>query len=75
MSGNPEDTRRFALEVVQETNALLEEREDLATNSSVSELVSQVHSAAVDLLGTTGMERGTALQAVKEATKRPLGPS
>lgn len=68
VSGDPEDTRRFALEAARETSALLKEHEDLATNLAINALVNQVHSAAVDLLRSTGMDREAALEAVREAT-------
>jgi uncharacterized membrane protein YgaE (UPF0421/DUF939 family) len=69
-SGDPEDTRRLALEAASEANALLTEREDLASNLAVNALVDQIHSSAVDLLGSTGMDRGSALQALEGATGR-----
>jgi hypothetical protein len=69
-SGDPEDTRRLALEASRESSALLNEREDLASNLAVNALVDQIHSSAVDLLGSTGMDRGAALRALEEATGR-----
>ncbi len=69
-SGDPEDTRRLALEASRVASALLNEREDLASNLAVNALVDQIHSSAVDLLGSTGMDRGSALQALEEATGR-----
>ena len=69
-SGDPEDTRRLALEAAREASNLLNEREDLARSLAVNALVDQIHSSAVDLLGSTGMDRGSALQALKEATRR-----
>jgi uncharacterized membrane protein YccC len=69
-SGDPEDTRWFALEAAREASMLLEEREDLARSLAVNALVDQIHSSAVDLLGGTGMDRGAALQALEEATGR-----
>jgi hypothetical protein len=68
--GDPEDTRRYALEAARGATALLEEREDLATNLAINALVDQIHSAAVDLLGGTGMDQSTALQALQEAASR-----
>jgi uncharacterized membrane protein YgaE (UPF0421/DUF939 family) len=69
-SGDPEDTRRLALEAASEASALLTEREDLASSLAVNALVDQIHSSAVDLLGSTGMDRGSALQALEGATGR-----
>jgi uncharacterized membrane protein YgaE (UPF0421/DUF939 family) len=69
-SGDPEVTRRLALEAASEASALLTEREDLASNLAVNALVDQIHSSAVDLLGSTGMDRGSALQALEGATGR-----
>jgi hypothetical protein len=48
----------------------LNEREDLASSLAVNALVDQIHSSAVDLLGSTGMDRSSALQALEEATGR-----
>src|SRR5829696_4738134 len=67
-SGDPEDTRRFA----REAATLLQDREDLARNLAVNALVDQIHSSAVDLLGSTGLDRGAALEALEEATGRAL---
>jgi uncharacterized membrane protein YccC len=69
-SGDPGDTRRLALEASREASTLLYEREDLASNLAVNALVDQIHSSAVDLLGSTGMDRSAALQALEEATGR-----
>ena len=69
-SGDPEDTRRLALEAAREASALLNEREDLASNLAVNALVDQIHASAVDLLGSTGMDRSSALQALEDATGR-----
>jgi uncharacterized membrane protein YccC len=69
-SGDPEDTRRFALEAAREAATLLQDREDLARNLAVNALVDQIHSSAVDLLGSTGLDRGAALEALEEATGR-----
>jgi uncharacterized membrane protein YccC len=68
--GDPEDTRRLALEASREASALLNDREELASNLAVNALVDQIHSSSVDLLGSTGMDRGKALQALEEATGR-----
>jgi uncharacterized membrane protein YccC len=69
-AGDPQDTRRLALEASREASALLDEREDLASSLAVNALVDQIHSSAVDLLGSTGMDRGSALKALEEATGR-----
>ena len=69
-SGDPEDTRRIALEAAREASTLLTQREDLASSLAVNALVDQIHSSAVDLLGSTGMDRSSALQALEEATGR-----
>ncbi len=66
----PEETRRLALEAASEASTMLEEDEDLARNLGVNALVDQIHSSAVDLLGSTGMDRSEALQALEEATGR-----
>jgi hypothetical protein len=68
--GDPEDTRRFALEAARGATTLLEEREDLATNLAINALVDRIRSAVVDLLGGTGMDQAGALQALREATGR-----
>ncbi|HEY6582764.1 MAG TPA: hypothetical protein VIZ60_16750 [Rubrobacter sp.] len=67
-SGDPEDTRRLALEAAREASALLNKREDLASNLAVNALVDQIHASTVDLLGSTGMDRSSALQALGDAT-------
>jgi uncharacterized membrane protein YgaE (UPF0421/DUF939 family) len=69
-SGDPEDTRRIALEASREASTLLNQREDLASSLAVNALVDQIHSSAVDLLGSTGMDRSSALQALEEAAGR-----
>ena len=69
-AGDPQDTRRLALEASREASALLDEREDLASSLAVNALVDQIHSSAVDLLGSTGIDRGSALKALEEATGR-----
>src|SRR5215216_1498796 len=66
----PEETRRLALEAAKEASTLLEEHEDLARDLGVNALVDQIHSSAVDLIGSTGMDRAAALQALEEATGR-----
>ena len=72
--GDPDDTRRLALEAAREASALLTEREDLARSMSANALVDQIHSTVVDILGSTGMDRGNALQVLEEATGRITGP-
>ena len=57
-----------AVEAAREASALLNECEDLASNLSVNALVDQIHASAVDLLGSTGMDRSSALQALGDAT-------
>nr|MBA2618262.1 hypothetical protein [Rubrobacter sp.] len=69
-SGDPEETRRLALEAARMASTLLEEHEDLARNLGVNALVDQIHSSAVDLIGGTGMDRTAALRALREATGR-----
>ena len=70
-SGDPPDeTRRLALDAAREASVLLEEHEDLASNLGVNALVDQIHSSAVDLIGSTGMDRAEALQALEEVTGR-----
>ena len=49
---------------------LLNERQDLTTSLAVNALVDQIHSSAVDLLGSTGLDRSAALQALEDATGR-----
>ena len=71
---DPEDTRQLALRAVQGATALLEEHQDLATNLAINALVDQVHSATVDILGGTGMDREAALQALREAARRTSEP-
>jgi uncharacterized membrane protein YgaE (UPF0421/DUF939 family) len=68
--GDPEDTRRLALEGAREASELLNDREDLASSLAVNALVDQIHSSAVDLLGSTGMDRSSALRALEEVTGR-----
>jgi Fusaric acid resistance protein-like len=69
-SGAPGDTRTSALEAAREATVLLEEYEDLARNLAVNAVVDQIHSAAVDIMGGTGMDRGAALRAIGEVTGR-----
>jgi hypothetical protein len=69
-SGDPEETRRLALEAATEASTMLEEHEDLASNLGINALVDQIHSSAVDLIGGTGMDRAAALRALEEATGR-----
>lgn len=69
-SGSPDDTRTFALEAAREATVLLEEYEDLARNLAVNAVVDQIHSSAVDILRSTGMDRGAALRALWEVTGR-----
>ncbi|MBA3635953.1 MAG: FUSC family protein [Rubrobacteraceae bacterium] len=69
-SGDPEETRRLALEAAREASTMLEEHEDLASNLGINALVDQIHSSAVDLIGGTGMDRAAALRALEEATGR-----
>jgi hypothetical protein len=69
-SGDPDETRRLALEAARKASTLLEEHEDLARNLGVNALVDQIHSSAVDLIGGTGMDRAAALRALQDATGR-----
>ncbi|HEX6711295.1 MAG TPA: FUSC family protein [Rubrobacter sp.] len=69
-SGSTHDTRTFALEAAREATVLLDEYEDLARNLAVNAVVDQIHSSAVDILRSTGMDRGAALQALWEVTGR-----
>src|SRR5918995_1009114 len=69
-SGAPDDMRTFALEATREATLLLEEYEDLARNLAINAVVDQIHSSAVDILRSTGMDRGTALRALWELTGR-----
>ena len=69
-SGDPDETRRLALDAARKASTLLEEHEDLARNLGVNALVDQIHSSAVDLIGGTGMDRAAALRALQEATGR-----
>jgi hypothetical protein len=49
----PDETRRLALEAASEASTLLGEHEDLASNLGVNALVDQIHSSAVDLIGSS----------------------
>jgi hypothetical protein len=69
-AGDPDETRRLALEAARKASTLLEEHEDLARNLGVNALVDQIHSSAVDLIGGTGMDRAAALRALQDATGR-----
>ncbi len=69
----PEDTRQLALKAAGGATALLREREDLAKDLATNAFVDQILSATVDLLGGTGMDRATALQAIEKATNRTSG--
>jgi hypothetical protein len=67
---SPDETRRLALKAATEASTLLEEHEDLASSLGVNALVDQIHSSAVDLQGSTGLDRAVALRALQEATGR-----
>ena len=67
----PDGVRRYALEAAGGATALLREHEDLAKDLATNAFIDVVHSAAVDLLGSTGMNRAEALQALAESTHRP----
>ena len=73
-SGDPADARWLALEAAREASVLLEEREELSRSLPVNALVDQIHSTAVDVLGGTGMDRGSALRALGEAARSTSGP-
>lgn len=64
---SPDETRRLALEAARDTNALLEERNDLA----IAALVAQIRSTAVDILRGTGMDYQEALAALEESVAGP----
>ena len=74
VSGEPEEVRRCALEAAAKAGTLLSEREDLSRNLDFNALVHQIHSATVDLLGGTGMDRATILQAMAEPTEYTVEP-
>lgn len=74
-SGDPADTHRLALEAAREASVLLTEREDLARSLSANALVvpgpldGRRHPR-----GSTGMDRGTALQTLAETARNTSGP-
>ncbi|HEX2108973.1 MAG TPA: hypothetical protein VHF70_06825 [Rubrobacteraceae bacterium] len=65
-AAGPEESRRFALEAARGATEALKERHDL----TVTVLVGQVRSMAVDLLRSTGMNRAQALAALEEVAPR-----
>lgn len=65
-SEGAEEARRFALESARGATEALKERHDL----TISVLVGQVRSMAVDLLRSTGMNQGQALAALEEVAPR-----
>jgi uncharacterized membrane protein YgaE (UPF0421/DUF939 family) len=65
-SEDPEEARRHALEAARIATGALRGPHAL----TVSVLVGQVRSAAVDLLRSTGMDQASALQALEEAAGR-----
>lgn len=73
-SGDAKETRLLALEAAREASTLLMKQEELASDLAVNALVDQIHSSAVDLMGGTGMDRGTALRALGDATGRTSIP-
>jgi hypothetical protein len=62
----PEEVRQFALEAARGATEALKERHDL----TVTVLVGQVRSMAVDLLRSTGMDQAQALAALEQAAPR-----
>ena len=72
--GEPEDTRRYTLSAAGNATTLLKERDDLARDLATNAFVDQILSAAVDLLGSIGMDRASALQAIEEASNRASEP-
>jgi uncharacterized membrane protein YccC len=64
--GPPDEVRRFALEAARGATEALKGRHPL----TVSVLVGQVRSAAVDILRSTGMDQASALQALEETAGR-----
>lgn len=66
-SGDPEDTRNFALQAAAGATSLLREHQDSKENLAVNAFVDQIHSSAVDILGGTGMTREAALKSLNEA--------
>ena len=65
-SEGAEEARRFALESARGATEALKERHDL----TISVLVGQVRSMAVDLLRSTGMNQAQALAALEEVAPR-----
>jgi hypothetical protein len=65
-AAGPEESRRFALEAARGATETLKERHDL----TVTVLVGQVRSMAVDLLRSTGMNQAQALAALEEVAPR-----
>ncbi|MGB3682340.1 MAG: FUSC family protein [Rubrobacteraceae bacterium] len=74
ISGDPAEARDYALEAVTNAKALLSEREDLSRNLDFNALVHQIHSATIDLLGGTGLDRAEILQAMGESAERAAEP-
>ena len=74
VSGEPGPTRRVALKAAVEAGMLLDEHEDLARSLGFNAIVHEIHSATVDLLGSTGMDRASALQTLREAVQRASEP-
>ncbi|MDQ3911120.1 MAG: FUSC family protein [Actinomycetota bacterium] len=70
-SGGAGEARRFALESARGATEALKERHDL----TISVLVGQVRSMAVDLLRSTGMNQAQALAALEEVAPRGSGDS
>jgi uncharacterized membrane protein YgaE (UPF0421/DUF939 family) len=62
----PEEARRYALEAARGATEALKEKHDL----TVTVLVGQVRSMAVDLLRSTGMNQAQALAALEEVAPR-----
>jgi hypothetical protein len=65
-AAGPEESRRFALEAARGATEALKERHDL----TVTVLVGQVRSMAVDLLRSTGVNQVQALAALEEVAPR-----
>jgi uncharacterized membrane protein YccC len=70
-SEGAEEARRFALESARGATEALKERHDL----TISVLIGQVRSMAVDLLRSTGMNQAQALAALEEVAPRESGDS
>jgi uncharacterized membrane protein YgaE (UPF0421/DUF939 family) len=66
-SGAPDATRRWALEAAARTGAMFPDARAL----SVSRVVGQVRSTAIDLLRASGLDLDTAQRALDERTIRP----